>query len=160
MAHLEIERKFLLKDGSWRSLVDRSLVMKQGYLSSEKHCSIRIRTAGSEAWLNLKSATIGAQRHEFEYPVPLAEAELMLQTLGNGPLIEKTRHYVTYGSHLWEIDEFHAENDGLIVAEIELDAVDESFERPAWLGEEVTSDIRYYNTLLAKKPFSTWNNQP
>ena len=160
MAHLEIERKFLLKNEGWRSKISRSLAMKQGYLSSEPHCSIRIRTAGQDAWLNLKSATIGAQRHEFEYAVPLLEAELMLKTLGNGPLIEKTRHFVNQGSHVWEIDEFHGENAGLIVAEIELDAIDEAFEHPEWLGQEVTSDIRYYNTLLAKQPYTTWKNIP
>ncbi|MBS1213664.1 MAG: uncharacterized protein H6R26_2281, partial [Proteobacteria bacterium] len=115
-----------------------------------------VRTSDDHAWLNIKSVTIGAQRHEFEYEIPLADAHLMLDTLSRKPLIEKVRHYVEVGGHTWEIDEFEGDNAGLTVAEIELEHPDEAFDRPAWLGEEVTEDIRYYNTSLCAHPFKDW----
>lgn len=153
---LEIERKFLLKGDGWRLAAHGAQRLRQGYLNSEERCSVRVRTDGNQAWLNIKSATLGAQRQEFEYAIPLADAEQMLDTLSLRPLIEKTRHLVTVGSHVWEIDEFEGENAGLVVAEIELDHAEEAFERPDWLGEEVTHDARYYNTRLRKRPFKDW----
>ncbi len=130
--------------------------LRQGYLNHETHCSVRVRTSGDRAWLNIKSVTIGAQRHEFEYEIPLADAHLMLDTLSRKPLIEKVRHFVDVGDHTWEIDEFEGDNAGLTVAEIELGHPDEAFERPAWLGEEVTHDVRYYNTRLSAHPYREW----
>lgn len=157
---LEIERKFLVQDDSWRNEVIRSVRIRQGYLNQAKDCSVRVRSADRRGWLNIKSVTIGAQRHEYEYEIPYQDAEEMLDRLCHRPLIEKTRYFVRHGSHLWEIDVFEADNEGLIVAEIELSHPDEEFARPPWLGQEVTFDVRYYNTYLAQKPFKSWQTHP
>lgn len=154
---IEIEHKFLLRDASWRQQVERSVRMRQGYLTSDARCSVRVRTADGRGFLNIKSGTLGIQRSEFEYPIPLADAEAILNALCEKPLLEKIRHFVRYGQHLWEIDEFEGDNAGLIVAEIELRTIDESFERPDWLGEEVSQDIRYYNSQLARHPYRCWS---
>jgi adenylate cyclase len=151
---LEIERKFLLRSGAWRGEVSRSVRMVQAYLGGDR-CSIRVRIEGEVAFLNLKSKDLGARRMEFEYPVPVAEAEQILAAFG-GAQVAKTRHHVVRGAHLWEIDEFSGDNAGLVVAELELTAEDEAFDRPAWLGDEVTQDARYYNVALARQPYSTW----
>lgn len=153
---IEIERKFLLKNEAWRKEVYESSSIRQGYLNNEAQCSLRVRISGEKAWLNIKSVTIGAQRQEYEYEIPLRDAEQMLDHLSRKPLIEKVRHLVKRGDHLWEIDEFENENAGLIVAEIELDREDEIFEKPDWLGEEVTHDMRYYNTRLSLCAFKDW----
>ncbi|MFA5985688.1 MAG: CYTH domain-containing protein [Methylococcaceae bacterium] len=153
---IEIERKFLLANDSWRPLASKSSAYKQGYLSAEKTSSIRVRTSDNQAWLNIKSATIGTQRQEFEYEIPLDDAHEILDTLCKPPLIEKIRHFVMANGNTWEIDEFFGENTGLIVAEIELDSADQEFDMPTWLGQEVTYDLRYYNNNLAKLPFSKW----
>ncbi len=155
---IEIERKFLLKNNLWKNEVDRSTKFKQGYLTSEPECSVRIRVTNELAWLNIKSATIGAQRDEFEYPIPFEDGKHLLQQLCRKPLIEKIRHLVYYQGHCWEVDEFKGDNFGLIVAEIELSRPDESFSMPPppWVGLEVTHDVRYYNNNLAQNPFSTW----
>jgi adenylate cyclase len=153
---IEIERKFLLRNESWRAYVSHSVIYKQGYLSSQATSSIRVRISDKQAWLNIKSATIGTQRAEYEYEIPLADANEILANLCLRPVIEKTRHFVTHDNHLWEIDEFDGENSGLIVAEIELQSVDEFFVKPDWLGDEVTQDVRYYNNNLAREPYSQW----
>jgi adenylate cyclase len=153
---IEIERKFLLAGDGWRASVERSLRMVQGYLGGDR-CSVRVRIEGAEARLNIKSRTLGAVRTEYEYPLPLADAEDMLARFCP-ERVEKTRHYVSHGGKLWEIDEFSGGNAGLVVAELELAAVDEPYERPAWLGREVTDDPRYYNTALATMPWSVWGN--
>lgn len=155
---IEIERKFLLADDRWRACVTESAFMRQGYLNREQRCSVRVRTSGEKAWLNIKGATIGALRQEFEYEIPLADADAMLDELSHQPLIEKRRHYVPYQGHLWEIDEFEGDNAGLIVAEIELEHADEAFARPDWLGREVTMDVRYYNTSLSRVPYREWQD--
>jgi adenylate cyclase len=131
--------------------------MRQGYLNNETHCSVRVRIADDRAWLNLKGVTMGAQRLEFEYDIPVMDAHSMLNELTCKPLIEKIRHLVDVGDHTWEIDVFEGDNAGLIVAEIELDDPDECFEKPEWLGEEVTHDARYYNTCLSSHPFKHWD---
>lgn len=154
---LEIEHKFLLANDDWRGEVERSVFYRQGYLSGSPLSSVRVRISDTQAWLNIKSATIGTHRHEFEYEIPLADANTLLDELCHKPLVEKTRHFVTRGPHLWEIDEFTGDNQGLIVAEIELSQIGESFEKPAWLGLEVTDDLRYYNNNLSQKPFKDWN---
>ncbi|GMU42190.1 MAG: CYTH domain-containing protein [Xanthomonadales bacterium] len=154
----EIERKFLLASDDWRPLVSRSEYLAQGYLGGAR-CSVRVRIGGERAWLNIKSMTLGAQRLEFEYPIPLADAHTMLRELADGPVVSKTRHHVRVGRHLWEIDEFDGDNTGLVVAEIELDAVDEAFDLPSWLGEEVTEDARYYNINLARQPYCRWESR-
>ncbi len=153
---VEIERKFLLRDGSWQDSADNGILIRQGYLAGSEKSSIRVRIAGDKANINIKSATLDITRQEYEYPIPLAEANEMLDTLSEGPLIEKTRYHVFHAKHCWEIDVFSGENQGLIVAEVELGSVDESFELPDWLGEEVSDDARYYNVCLVKHPFKYW----
>jgi len=157
VSHLEIERKFLVRSDAWRSRIRSSTSMRQGYLNNETHCSVRVRIADDRAWLNLKGVTMGAQRLEFEYDIPVMDAHSMLNELTCKPLIEKIRHLVDVGDHTWEIDVFEGDNAGLIVAEIELDDPDECFEKPEWLGEEVTHDARYYNTCLSSHPFKHWD---
>lgn len=154
---LEIERKFLLNNDAWRLLAESSEHLRQGYLNHETHCSVRVRTSADRAWLNIKGVTIGAQRQEFEYEIPLADAHQMLDTLSVNPVIDKVRHCVTIGPHVWEIDEFAGANAGLVVAEIELGKPDEAFDKPEWVGEEITDDVRYYNTNLSRHPFKDWN---
>lgn len=155
---VEIERKFLVVSDAWRRDVSHSQRMAQGYLAGPpaSRCSVRIRIAGDEAHLNIKSATPGVERDEFEYPIPLADAEHLLETLA-GRRVEKIRHHVPAGPHVFEIDEFLGDNAGLVVAEIELAHADEAFARPAWLGREVTDLARYYNLNLATYPYSDWN---
>jgi adenylate cyclase len=155
---IEIEHKFLLASNGWREFISHSVIYKQGYLSSQATSSIRVRISDKQAWLNIKSATIGTQRSEYEYEIPLADAHEILENLCLKPVIEKTRHFVKHENHLWEIDEFDGENAGLIVAEIELNALNEAFEKPDWIGAEVTQDVRYYNNNLAKNPYSAWRD--
>ncbi len=157
----EIERKFLVRGDGWRRHVVRSLPIVQGYLTRMgfpdcTRSSVRVRISGERAWLNIKRAEIGVSRLEFQYPVPVNEAREMLDALAMGALIEKIRHEVPVGNHVWEVDVFEGENAGLIVAEIELAHEDEPFERPEWIGEEVSHDPRYYNTSLVEHPFSRW----
>ncbi len=152
----EIERKFLLRDDRWRADADAGMVMRQGYLVGAKQASVRVRISGERADLNIKGMTLGIERQEFEYAIPLAEAEELLDTLCERPLIEKTRYHVRHGEHTWEIDVFSGDNAGLVVAEIELCSVDEDFERPDWLGEDVSHDARYYNVCLVTHPFKDW----
>ncbi|AGA33047.1 adenylate cyclase [Thioalkalivibrio nitratireducens DSM 14787] len=151
----EIERKFRILNDSWRSEVQASQPMRQGYLCGNTRASVRVRVSGDRATLNIKSATLGVERSEFEYPVPLDDARVLLDELA-GAIIEKSRHELRHGDHLWEIDEFAGLNQGLIVAEVELGDAKESFARPGWLGEEVSHDPRYYNTELARHPYTRW----
>ena len=151
----EIERKFLLLNDGWRGLATGKPYV-QGYLADGVACSVRVRIADGKATLNIKGATGGAVRSEFEYPLPMEDARHMLATLARKPLIEKTRYAVEYSGFCWEIDEFHGANQGLVVAEIELAREDQAFEIPAWIGEEVTNDPRYYNANLARVPYSRW----
>lgn len=152
---IEIERKFLIKNESWRADVRSSQYLAQGYLGGTRS-SVRVRVSGDQAWLNIKSHTLGSSRLEFEYPIPRADADTLLAELADGPVISKVRHLVPVGAHVYEIDEFDGPNEGLIVAEIELGAIDEEFLRPDWLGAEVTDDSRYYNIQLARRPYTTW----
>ena len=152
----EIERKFLVKNDLWQDAVVSEARMKQGYLTSRGNASIRVRIANDKAFLNIKSATLGIRRLEFEYEIPLADADEMLASVAEQPFIDKTRYKVKHGGHLWELDVFEGENLGLIVAEVELASEDESFEVPPWSGEEVSEDPRYYNVNLVKEPYSLW----
>ena len=162
----EIERKLLIKNDLWRSQVQRSERITQGYLNQYDpniegpQSSVRVRIGGTldapKAWLNIKSATLGIERQEYEYEIPVADAEEMLATLCKRPQIDKTRHYIPADQHVWEVDEFHGDNQGLIVAEIELNSADEAFELPDWAGEDVSGDPRYYNSELIKHPYSAW----
>lgn len=152
----EIERKFLVVSDAWRAAVERAERLRQGYLNRPGRASVRVRSAGRRAWLNIKTAVPGMIREEFEYPLPPGDADYMLEHLCVGALIEKTRHWLRHGGHVWEIDEFAGANAGLVVAEIELARPDERFQRPDWLGEEVTDQPRYYNVALSEHPYSEW----
>jgi len=156
---IEIEHKFLLANDDWRQYVHSSLIYRQGYLSSEPTTSIRVRISAEHAWLNIKSAIIGTHRHEYEYEIPLADAHEIITNLCRKPIIEKTRHLVLDDGNLWEIDEFAGANHGLIVAEIELSEIGKAFRKPAWLGAEVTEDLRYYNNNLVAHPYSEWHDK-
>ncbi|MCC5873251.1 MAG: CYTH domain-containing protein [Gammaproteobacteria bacterium] len=151
----EIERKFLLRNDSWREGASGRRY-RQGYLSTEKERVVRIRTVDDEGYLTIKGVARGISRLEFEYAIPLADAETMLDTLCHTPIIDKTRYRIPVGGHVFEVDEFYGENAGLIVAEVELGSEDEHFERPDWLGEEVTDDPRYANAALIEHPYSAW----
>jgi adenylate cyclase len=162
---IEIERKFLLGDDSWRDAVSESERMAQGYLVSAQalhdgtaRASVRVRRSGERAWLNIKSAQLGIERAEFEYPVPVADAEQMLAELCDG-VVEKIRHHVVVDGVLFEIDEFFGENAGLVVAEVELPAPDAAFPRPSWLGREVSHLARYYNVNLIAHPYARWTQE-
>ncbi len=159
----EIERKFLLRDDSWRALAASSQVLRQGYLASADTntsttgVSVRVRTVGGQrALLNIKAGGLVASRLEFEYEIPTDDA-LELLALCRRPLIEKVRHHVYVDGVHWEIDEFLGDNAGLIVAEIELDSEDQAIDPPSWLGVEVTAHRRYYNVCLVDQPFATWS---
>jgi adenylate cyclase len=153
---LEIERKFLVINEKWKSSVESETVMKQAYLVASPKASIRVRVAGEQAFLTLKGATEGIRRNEFEYPIPVKDAEQMLATLVVGSVINKVRYRVRCGNHVWDLDCFHGDNQGLVVAEVELASEAEVFERPEWVGEEVSDDPRYYNASLAKHPYCAW----
>lgn len=159
---IEIERKFLPIDDRWRAAAHKVVPMAQGYLndlamvdSGAMQTSVRVRIEGESAFLNIKSREAGPSRQEFEYEIPLADARALL-ALCVGGKIDKHRHYVQHAQHLWEIDEFHGDNAGLVVAEIELVSVDEAFAKPDWLGAEATHAQRYYNLALASRPYSQW----
>jgi adenylate cyclase len=151
----EIERKFLVRRDFWTPL-DSGILYRQGYLSSATERVVRVRIAGSKAFLTVKGITTGVTRMEFEYEISVADAATMLDRLCERPLIEKTRHREMHAGNLWEIDVFHGDNDGLVVAEIELPSSDASFERPVWLGPEVSDDPRYYNSNLGINPYRNW----
>lgn len=150
---VEIERKFLVA-GDFRP--GERVHFQQGYLCREPGRTVRVRIAGDQAWLTVKSLTTDTVRQEFEYEVPVTDAREMLE-LADGPLVEKYRWHIRYGDHLWEVDEFLGENQGLIVAEIELQTPNEEFERPSWIGEEVSHDYRYHNSQLSIRPFQSWS---
>jgi adenylate cyclase len=150
---VEIERKFLVQGDGWKT--STGVLYRQGYLNRDKNRTVRVRMAGDAAFLTVKGVSVGATRAEFEYPIPMADAEGLL-ALCDGPLVEKTRHLVRVGDTLWEVDEFAGDNAGLVVAEVELMAEDQPFARPDWLGAEVTHDARYFNSNLASHPFSCW----
>lgn len=152
----EIERKFLVKGDTWRDDVTASEVYRQGYLANNSSCSVRVRISDDQAYLNIKSAQLGIFRTEYEYAVPMADAGEMLDNLCVSAVVEKTRYFIPDGEHTWEIDVFSGDNTGLIVAEIELSRGDEPFNRPQWLGEEVSHDPRYYNVYLAEHPYKSW----
>jgi len=159
---IEIERKFLVAGEAWRASVESSTRIAQGYLNDLRSvrdggqkASTRVRIAGERAFLNVKSAERGAARQEYEYAIPVADAEALLK-LCVGAIVEKTRHHVRHAGFLWEIDEFGGDNAGLVVAEIELPAAETAFDKPAWAGREVTDALRYYNLALADRPYCVW----
>lgn len=151
----EIERKFLVTGDGWRE-AGAGVRYRQGFLSTDPERTVRVRIAGDKGSLTIKGRTHGARRAEFEYEIPTADAQQMLDTLCKRPLIEKVRHTVTSGTHTWEIDVFEGDNRGLVIAELELESEDEHFEKPDWVGTEVTEDPRYFNSNLVERPFTTW----
>lgn len=153
---IEIERKFTLKNDLWRKDVSSSQRYIQGYLAGNDRTSVRVRIAGEKANINIKSATLGIYRQEYEYAIPVDDAQKMLDDLCEKPVIDKIRHLVTFENKTWEIDEFSGDNQGLIVAEIELNAEDEKFELPDWADEDVSHDKRYYNVCLVTHPYKDW----
>ncbi|MFT5702011.1 MAG: adenylate cyclase [Desulforhopalus sp.] len=156
MGH-EIEKKFLITSDAWRGL-GAGKEYCQGYLSSGKGTSLRIRTIGERGIITVKGPNEGGTRLEFEYDIPYTDALEMLEQLCHKPLIEKTRYKILFGGFIWEVDEFKGENAGLIFAEIELESIDQAFDIPDWIGEEVTGDPRYYNANMVSHPYSQWKD--
>ena len=153
---IEIERKFLVKPGAWQPR-GAGIHMQQGYLISGNGRTVRVRLEGPIGKLTVKGPTTGLSRSEFEYTIPADDARYMLEHLCEQPLIDKHRYLEPHGQHTWEIDVFHGDNDGLIVAEVELTAEDNVLEMPEWVGEEVSSDYRYCNSSLRRNPYKSWN---
>ncbi len=153
---VEIERKFLLRNEAWRAQADEGVYFHQGYLSTTPERVVRVRQMGERAVLTIKGKGDGITRPEFEYEIPLDDAQSMLRALCLQPTIEKRRYKLALGSHTWEIDVFDGDNHGLVVAEIELSSEAEIFEKPEWLGDEVSHDSRYLNSNLIAKPFKSW----
>jgi adenylate cyclase len=151
---LEIEKKFLLNNSDWRK--EQGVMYRQGYLNSVKERTVRVRIIGDKGYLTVKGISRGAVRAEYEYEIPGVEAEAMLDDLCEKPLIEKMRYKIAYKGFVWEVDEFCGENQGLIVAEVELESEDQKFEKPEWIGEEVTGDPRYFNANLVHHPYCKW----
>jgi adenylate cyclase len=152
---VEIERKFLVRDDRWKTLGDQ-VSIRQGYLSSHPDRIVRVRIQDTTAMLTIKARTIGMTRGEWEYPIPIEDAQRFIDDLCEAPIIEKVRHRITYEGMLWEVDEFFGENLGLVVAEIELLTEDQVFIKPDWIGDEVTHDRRYANANLLRHPFAKW----
>ena len=151
----EIERKFLLKNDNWKSEFTSRTIIKQGYLSTKKERTVRVRILGEKGFLTIKGESVGMTRLEFEYEIPVQEAEELLQ-LCKKPFIEKERFIVSMGKLKWEIDIFEGDNEGLRIAEVELEDENQAVEIPDWIGEEVTFDNRYFNSSLVKLPFKDW----
>ncbi len=152
----EIERKFLVINELWREHVISSSTLRQAYLSAHENAAVRVRIADDEAFLTIKSGTVGISRAEFEYGIPPADAEDLLQLRQSGAVIEKTRYKVKCGEHVWDLDIFDGANEGLQVAEVELESENEPFLLPEWVGEEVSHDHRYLNANLIDHPYSEW----
>jgi adenylate cyclase len=152
---IEIERKFLVRGDAWRTDAIGT-AYRQGYLHADADRTVRVRVAGPQAWLTIKGPTTGARRLEYEYPIPLADAEELLVHLCGRPLIEKVRYRIPHGGLIWEVDELEGGNAGLVLAEVELTREDQAITLPPWVGEEVTGDPRYYNASLAQRPYTQW----
>ena len=152
---VEIERKFLVTHDSWRDLAP-GVLYRQGYIPTQPGRTVRVRVAGDRAFITLKGATQGIARSEFEYPIPVEDANELLNVLCASPLIEKYRHKIDINGLVWEVDEFLGENQGLVIAEVELENADQTIELPDWIGEDVSHDSRYYNSNLVNHPFSGW----
>lgn len=157
----EIERKFLVKDDSYRKMADSCSRIRQGYICSMRGRTVRVRIRDKKGYLTIKgpSNTSGTSRYEWEHELSLNEAEELMKLCEPG-MIDKTRYLVRVGTHVFEVDEFYGENQGLVVAEVELKSEDEAFERPDFLGEEVTGQVKYYNSFLMKVPYTQWKNNP
>ena len=151
----EIERKFLVTDSSWKKNV-RAQRCRQGYICLGSGTTVRVRVMDDQGYLTVKGRGTGIARNEYEYTIPLDDAEEMLESICEKPLIEKNRYRIKHEGMVWEVDEFFGGNKGLIIAEIELERDDQMFSLPAWVGSEVTGDPRFYNVFLVRQPFSKW----
>jgi len=152
---VEIERKFLVTSDRWRDLAPGALY-RQGYIPTQPGRTVRVRVAGDQAFITIKGASEGIARSEFEYPIPIEDANELLDSLCASPLIEKYRHKIDINGLIWEVDEFLGENQGLVIAEVELESADQAIDHPDWIGEDVSHDARYYNSNLVNHPFSRW----
>jgi adenylate cyclase len=153
---VEIERKFLVTGDSWRDDVIEATRIMQGYLSDGDTATVRVRVKGERGFITIKGRSQGVSRSEFEYEIPVADASAMLAELARGPVIDKVRHIVEVGGHRWEVDVFAGDNEGLVMAELELSDESEQFQLPDWAAQEVSDDPRYYNVNLARSPYRTW----
>jgi len=153
---IEIERKFLMEGDGWEVDAGKGVVCRQGYLIADPDKTVRVRIIGEKAYLTIKGATTGITRSEFEYKIPVPDAEKLLALCGSA-VVEKQRYLIKHGGKTWELDVFAGANEGLVMAEIELESEEQEFDLPDWLGEEVSSDPRYYNAYLARHPFTTWD---
>ena len=151
----EIERKFLLTGDSWKDMA-KGILYRQGYLSTVKERTVRVRTIDDKGYLTIKGITTGATRAEYEYEISVSDANEMLDNLCEKPIIEKKRYKIEYEGLIWEVDEFFGENNGLVFAEVELTSEDQSIKKPEWIGEEVTGDPKYFNSNLIKNPYKNW----
>ncbi|MCF8369067.1 MAG: CYTH domain-containing protein [Bacteroidales bacterium] len=152
---IEIERKFLVKNHSFKKLA-KGVLYQQGFLSINKERIVRIRLVGNLAWITIKGLSHGAMRKEFEYSIPVHDAKIILEEMCQKPIISKYRYEIKFEGSIWEVDEFMNENDGLVIAEIELQHEDDDFEKPDWIGNEVTGEEKYYNSNLINNPFKNW----
>ena len=156
---IEIERKFLVNKEKWDQVVkEKQSLYRQGYIVSDPEKTIRVRLTDKDAFLTIKGLSVGISRTEFEYSIPVDEAQQLLDGFCDS-VVSKIRYFITYDNKLWEVDEFLGDNEGLMVAEIELESEEETFSLPEWVGKEVTSEKKYSNSNLAKRPYKDWENQ-
>ncbi len=153
---VEIERKFLVKNQDWKRLIVEKHSIQQGYLNTDKSCNVRVRIMNNLAFITIKGKRINTARPEFEYEIPLNDAESILK-LSKNSIIKKTRYTVNHKGQIWEIDQFEGDNQGLVIAEIELKQKDEAISLPNWIGTEISNDDRFYNLSLSVNPFKNWN---
>jgi adenylate cyclase len=156
---VEIERKFLVKNNGWKAAAEEGIPYEQGYLSRDRNCTVRARLAGNTGFLTIKGPADPQDplaHPEYEYEIPAEDARRLIDTLCIHGRVQKTRHRVPHGKHVWEVDVFHGENEGLVMAEVELAASSEAVALPDWAGEEVSQDGRYTNASLAQKPYKNW----
>lgn len=155
---VEVERKYLVSSQDWPRNVQPQFI-RQGYLFNGETHAIRVRTCGEQAYITIKGAIVGITRLEYEYEIPYADAIVLLDALCRRPFIEKNRHKIDVYGFEWVIDVFEGDNEGLVIAELELDSEDQAVAMPPWVGAEVTKDSRYYNANLARRPFATWSDE-
>ncbi len=157
----EIERKFLVHGEPWKALKLEGMHFVQGYLSTDRERTVRVRAAGTKAFITIKAPLQGHNfaRSEYEYEIPLDEAKIILNSLAKRPLIEKIRYHIPHAGMTWDVDVFLGENAGLVLAEVELESEEQYFEKPMWVGEEVTNDVRYINSSLSANPYLTWHTE-
>ena len=151
----EIERKFLVRSDGWKNLAPGTR-LRQGYLSSSHHATVRVRSAGDVGFLTVKGTRSGISRTEYEYEIPVADANFMIESLCDQRMVEKTRYRIEHEGLVWEVDEFHADNAGLVTVEVELQREDQPFSKPDWVGRDVSMEVRYANSSLAERPYRDW----